>query len=114
MQQDSRGRRSWPAMNSMSRSSTISSIKAHKINVWGVGTNLVTGKDQPALDGVYKLSALKNEKGKWRNKGQVSEQLVKMTDPGIFQVRRYFDGAGNIADMVYEYPLQNCHRDAIL
>ncbi|MGE0670549.1 MAG: nicotinate phosphoribosyltransferase [Parachlamydiales bacterium] len=73
-----------------------------KINIWGVGTNLITGKDQPALDGVYKLSAIRDDKGVWHNKVKVSEQLVKMTDPGILQVRRYFNDRGNIADMVYD------------
>ncbi len=73
-----------------------------KINVWGVGTNLITGKDQPALDGVYKLSAIRDAKGGWHNKIKVSEQLVKMTDPGILQVRRYFNKRENIADMVYD------------
>ena len=29
-----------------------------QVSIWGVGTNLVTAYDQPALDGVYKLSAL--------------------------------------------------------
>lgn len=83
-----------------------------QINVWGVGTNLVTGKDQPALDGVYKLSAIKDAQGKWHNKVKVSEQLVKMTDPGILQVRRYFNGDGNIADMVYDIHTElpsRCH-----
>ena len=37
-----------------------------KITIWGVGTNLVTGKEQPALDGVYKLSAIRDEKGIWK------------------------------------------------
>lgn len=72
------------------------------VNLWGVGTNLVTGKDQPALDGVYKLSAIQDAKGNWQNKVKLSEQLVKMTDPGILQVRRYFDDKGYIADMVYD------------
>ncbi len=73
-----------------------------QISIWGVGTNLVTGKGQPALDGVYKLSAIKDGQGKWHNKVKVSEQLVKMTDPGILQVRRYYNEQGNIADMVYD------------
>jgi len=73
-----------------------------KINIWGVGTNLITGKDQPALDGVYKLSAIKDQKGKWQNKVKISEQLVKVTNPGILQVRRYFDARGNVADMIYD------------
>jgi nicotinate phosphoribosyltransferase len=73
-----------------------------KINVWGVGTNLVTGKDQPALDGVYKLSAIKNEKGSWQYKIKISEQLTKVTNPGLSQVRRYFDHRGYLADMIYD------------
>jgi nicotinate phosphoribosyltransferase len=73
-----------------------------KINVWGVGTNLVTGKDQPALDGVYKLSAIKDEKGNWKYKVKISEKLTKVTNPGLSQVRRYYDNRGNIADMIYD------------
>jgi nicotinate phosphoribosyltransferase len=73
-----------------------------KINVWGVGTNLVTGKDQPALDGVYKLSAIKDEEGQWQYKIKISEQLAKVTNPGIHQVRRYYDERGAVADMIYD------------
>lgn len=80
-----------------------------KVNVWAVGTNLVTGKDQPALDGVYKLSALKDESGKWQYKLKISEQLAKVTNPGIQQVRRFFDDRGNFADMIYDI-----HSDSAL
>ncbi len=73
-----------------------------KIDIWGVGTHLVTAKGQPALDGVYKLSAIKNEKGKWQYKVKLSEQLVKVTNPGLSQVRRYYDERGYIADMIYD------------
>lgn len=73
-----------------------------KINVWGVGTNLVTGKEQPALDGVYKLSAIQNDRGEWVYKVKISEQLVKVTNPGILQVRRYFGEEGTIADVIYD------------
>ncbi len=73
-----------------------------KINIWGVGTNLVTGKDQPALDGVYKLSAIQNEKREWVHKLKLSEQTAKVTNPGILQIRRFFDGQFYTADAIYD------------
>lgn len=74
-----------------------------QVNLWGVGTNLITAKDQPALDGVYKLSAIKNEKGEWVYKLKVSEQIVKTTNPGILQVRRFYDEKGEaVCDMMYD------------
>lgn len=60
-----------------------------QISVWGVGTHLVTSFDQPALDGVYKLSALRDEQGSWQYKLKLSEQTVKISHPGIYQIRRY-------------------------
>jgi nicotinate phosphoribosyltransferase len=75
-----------------------------KVNVWGVGTNLVTGKDQPALDGVYKISAIQDEKGVWQYKVKISEQLAKVTNPGIHQVRRYYNDRGYVGDMIYDIP----------
>jgi nicotinate phosphoribosyltransferase len=73
-----------------------------QIDIWGVGTNLVTGKDQPALDGVYKLSAIRDPGKKWNYKVKISEQLIKVTNPGILQVRRYRDENGYAADMMYD------------
>lgn len=73
-----------------------------EIAIWGVGTNLVTAKDQPALDGVYKLSAIQDAKGIWQDKVKISEQLVKVTNPGVLQVRRYCDESGYLADMIYD------------
>lgn len=73
-----------------------------KITVWGVGTNLVTGKDQPALDGVYKLSAIQNERGVWTPRLKLSEQTAKTTNPGILQIRRFFDGTFYLADAIYD------------
>ncbi len=61
------------------------------INVWGVGTRLVTGYDQPALGGVYKLTAVKEPGEAWRQTIKLSEQVVKINIPGILQVRRYAD-----------------------
>jgi nicotinate phosphoribosyltransferase len=71
------------------------------IAVWGVGTRLVTAYDQPALGGVYKLSALRD--GNWQHKIKLSEQSVKVSVPGILQVRRYKDDVGHfIADAIYD------------
>ena len=73
-----------------------------RIDAWGVGTNLVTGRDQPALDGVYKLSALRNsEKDRWSYKMKISEQPIKITTPGILQVRRFKGAQEYSADMIY-------------
>jgi nicotinate phosphoribosyltransferase len=72
------------------------------ITVWGVGTKLVTAFDQPALGGVYKLAALKEpETGRWSYKMKLSEQAIKISTPGIQQVRRFRDERGFLADMIY-------------
>lgn len=74
-----------------------------KIDIWGVGTSLVTGKDHPALDGVYKLTALQDAQGIWRDKIKISNQVSKITNPGILQVRRFFSTQGTaIRDMIYD------------
>ena len=73
-----------------------------KINVWGVGTRLVTAYDQPALGGVYKLGAMQNEAGQWQPKLKISEQAVKTTIPGLLQVRRFENAEGLVGDMIYE------------
>ena len=82
----------------------ISELKRQgaQINVWGIGTNLVTAKDQPALDGVYKLSALKNEGQKWRYTLKLSEQMIKISNPGILQVKRYQKDGIYMADLLYD------------
>ncbi len=72
------------------------------ISMWGVGTHLVTGKDHPWLDGVYKLSAVRKPEGPWRYTLKLSEQMVKVSNPGILQVRRFFQGKETIADMIFD------------
>lgn len=73
-----------------------------KIDVWGVGTHLVTAKDQSALDGVYKLSAIQDASGHWQNKIKLSEQMAKISNPGILQIRRYHDGKFFLGDVIRE------------
>ena len=77
-----------------------------KIAVWGVGTHLVTGSGQPALDGVYKLSAFrKGAHEPWGYKLKLSEKLTKISDPGILQVRRFSTPEmGYLADALFDAP----------
>ncbi|NQU24054.1 MAG: nicotinate phosphoribosyltransferase [Candidatus Nealsonbacteria bacterium] len=81
----------------------IASLKAQgaTIAVWGVGTKLVTGNDQPALGGVYKLGATKADDGIWQPRLKLSEQAIKTSTPGILQVRRFRNADGTVADMIY-------------
>lgn len=84
----------------------IASLKQQgaQITVWGVGTKLVTAYDQPALGGVYKLAALRRETGTpgWDYKMKLSEQAIKVSTPGIQQVRRFRDERGFLADMIFD------------
>lgn len=73
-----------------------------KIGVWGVGTRLVTAYDQPALGGVYKLSAIRQPGQPWQYKIKLSEQAIKISTPGIHQVRRFRDHQGFVADVIFD------------
>lgn len=73
-----------------------------RIDIWGIGTKLVTAFDQPVLGGVYKLGALKNEHGEWEYKMKFSEEAVKSSTPGILQVKRNFDTEGGSHDIIYD------------
>jgi nicotinate phosphoribosyltransferase len=73
-----------------------------KIDLWGVGTKLTTAYDQPALGGVYKLSAIKGEDGEWEYKMKVSDHGAKTSTPGILQIRRFRRDGKNIADAILE------------
>jgi nicotinate phosphoribosyltransferase len=73
-----------------------------KIDVWGVGTNLVTAADQPALGGVYKLAALRRPDGTWQPRIKLSEQRAKSSIPGRLQVRRYQLDGEFIGDAIHD------------
>jgi nicotinate phosphoribosyltransferase len=70
----------------------IESIKKQgaDIDLWGVGTKMVTSYSCPALGGVYKLSAIL-ENGEMKPKLKVSDDPEKTTNPGIKKVFRFFD-----------------------
>ncbi len=60
-----------------------------KIDAFGIGTELVTGKEDAALDGVYKLSEING-----KPKMKISENIEKITLPGKKQLFRCFDEQG--------------------
>jgi nicotinate phosphoribosyltransferase len=92
----------------------IASLKEQKakIDVWAVGTRLATAFDQPALDGVYKLGAIRPPEGEWRYTLKLSEQNTKISTPGLWRIRRFFNHKGiAIADCIYDEKLgipDNC------
>lgn len=62
--------------------------------IYGVGTRLITSKGASALDGVYKLVAVKGDAG-WRPAIKISETPAKTLNPGNKQVWRLYDQRGN-------------------
>ena len=71
------------------------------VDLWGVGTQLVTGGGDPALTGVYKLAAKESGSGTFVPTMKVSDNPEKSTNPGIKQVWRFY-GADDypLADLV--------------
>ena len=61
------------------------------ITSWGVGTNLITAKDNPAFGGVYKLAAIQDEQGNFIPKIKLSENSEKVTNPGNKKIYRIYD-----------------------
>jgi nicotinate phosphoribosyltransferase len=82
----------------------IASLKEQgaRIDAWGVGTRLVTGGDQAALGGVYKLSAVRQPGRPWQHRVKVSEQAAKTSNPGVQQVRRFSGPTGFVADVIFD------------
>lgn len=69
---------------------TILNLKMQKakIDVWGVGTKLITAYDQPALGAVYKIVAIEDENGQMRDTIKLSSNAEKVSTPGKKQVWR--------------------------
>jgi nicotinate phosphoribosyltransferase len=86
----------------------ISELKKQgsKVAVWGVGTNLVTAKGSSSLDGVYKLSAIRDSGAdRWKYTLKLSEQLAKVSTPGVLGVRRFFRDGKAQGDIIYDIEL---------
>ncbi|MBN2879845.1 MAG: nicotinate phosphoribosyltransferase [Clostridia bacterium] len=62
-----------------------------KIDVWGVGTALITSKGSPALGGVYKLVSEYDNEGNELPKIKKSDNPEKITTPGYKKVYRFYE-----------------------
>ncbi|MBI3992814.1 MAG: nicotinate phosphoribosyltransferase [Candidatus Lambdaproteobacteria bacterium] len=77
-------------------------LQGAPIGAWGVGTKLVTAQDDPALSGVYKLTAIRDGNG-WEYKLKLSDQKAKISIPGVLQVYRCIDRQGTFeADAILD------------
>src|SRR5699024_1719646 len=53
-----------------------------KIDVWGIGTKVITAFDQPALGAVYKLVSIEDAKGNMMDTLKLSSNAAKISTPG--------------------------------
>jgi nicotinate phosphoribosyltransferase len=77
----------------------ISSLREQgaPIDVWCVGTRLITSYQTPALGVVYKLMAVAEEGGPWVPKIKISENPHKVTNPGVKKIVRFYNGRGRMS-----------------
>jgi len=69
---------------------TILNLKAQgaKVDIWGIGTKLITAYDQPALGAVYKMVAIENSEGRLEDTIKISANAEKVSTPGVKNVYR--------------------------
>ena len=71
-----------------------------KIDVYGIGTKLITSFNNAALGGVYKLSAIEGADGKMTPKIKVSNSHAKTTNPGVKKIVRIYTDGMAMADLI--------------
>lgn len=83
---------------------TIASLKQQGCTVssWGIGTKFITADGSPAMGGVFKMCAKEREDGTFEPVMKISNDVAKMTNPGIKTVRRFYrkDSGKMITDLV--------------
>ncbi|GAE46232.1 nicotinate phosphoribosyltransferase [Mesobacillus boroniphilus JCM 21738] len=82
---------------------TIMNLKAQdaKIDIWGVGTKLITAYEQAALGAVYKIVSVERADGTMEDTIKISSNPEKVTTPGIKNVYRIINKALTIGGGLY-------------
>ena len=93
---------------------TISSLLSQgaKIDIFGVGERLITARSEPVFGAVYKLVAVE-ENGRFVPRIKISENVEKVTNPGLKRLLRVYDQHGkSVADLLTlaEEPLPGAER----
>lgn len=71
-----------------------------KIDLYGVGERLITAKSDPVFGAVYKIVGV-YEDGKWSSRIKISENIEKITNPGLKNLYRVYNENGYaIADLL--------------
>ena len=75
-------------------------LQGAQIDMFGVGERMITSKSEPVFGGVYKLTAVENDKGEIIPKIKCSENVEKITIPHFKKVYRLYnrDNGKAIAD----------------
>ncbi|RKX78073.1 MAG: nicotinate phosphoribosyltransferase [Spirochaetes bacterium] len=63
-------------------------MQGARIDLYGVGTKLVTANDDPSLSGVYKMCCIRAPGKEWEMRIKISERMDKSNLPGIKQIYR--------------------------
>jgi nicotinate phosphoribosyltransferase len=94
---------------------TILSLKAQgaKIDIWGIGTKLITAYDQPALGAVYKMVSIEDD-GEMQDTIKISGNPEKVSTPGLKKVYRIINrinkkSEGDYIAMEDENPQEEDH-----
>lgn len=82
---------------------TILNLKAQgaEVDIWGIGTKLITAYDQPALGGVYKIVSIENNDGEMEDTIKISSTAEKVTTPGRKKLYRIIDRENGKAEGDY-------------
>lgn len=84
---------------------TITSLieQGGRIDSFGVGERLITSKSEPVFGAVYKIAAVEKN-GVFEPRIKVSENVEKITNPGLKKVYRIYDNNGKaVADLIAKY-----------